>query len=121
MKYEELKERVAATLREPSGIAYYLSYSKPGEQVAPTAIAIAEQSDGSYLVCEGDLRQKTSIALDSSGKPLVFPDEDSACDWAWGRLRDAGSTPPPRSPQQQAQAEASGDEQRRRAQELLGL
>ncbi|MFK3669990.1 hypothetical protein ACI2IX_07435 [Leifsonia aquatica] len=76
------------------------------------------QRRGTYTATYGDLRETTTPVTDAEGHELWFPDEDSACEWAWERIQEARAPRPPMDPDQQARDKASGDEIRRRAAEF---
>jgi hypothetical protein len=86
---------------------------------SPTLISLIPQPNGTVTATRGDLRQKTEPVLTESGELRIFPDEPSACAWAWQQLRGGLAAAPAYSPDQAREARASGDAQRARIEKLL--
>jgi len=98
MNYEELVEKVESLPDiDKSTSAYFIERTR-GEKPGTALITLIAQSDGSYTAALGDLRSTVVPALDRQGRPLVFSDENSACEWAWQKISKM-RTFEPRDPQ----------------------
>lgn len=43
MELSELKQRLSQLVSEPSMVAYLVSFTRPGQSISPTTVAIAQQ------------------------------------------------------------------------------
>jgi hypothetical protein len=119
MKYQELLDKVA-TLPDvtPQGVSYFVTRTFTGEPNTSVLTLVAHR-DGTYTATYGDLRTRIISATDPEGRELRFPDEDSACDWAWEYLREARGHVPTYSAEQRARWEAAGADVQRRWDEYV--
>ena len=114
MKYKELVDRVAAMPgMDRASVPYLITRSRWGDP-SPSAFGLVAHRGGTYTATYGDNREKTTPVTDAEGRELRFPDEDSACEWAWERIQEARAPRPPMDPDQRARDVAAGDEIHRR-------
>ncbi|MFT4260764.1 hypothetical protein [Microbacterium sp.] len=119
--YEELEARVAAKLRDPRSLHYFISCVRAGTPLSPTSITLIRHRGGRFTATRGDDRDSVEPVLDDAGEPMVFPDEAAACAWAWEKLKNVGNRFPKLTPEQEARGAASGAAQRARAEKILGV
>ena len=118
MNHRQLLEKIAELLPEPSQAGYFVHWAADGRPV-PTFISLIPHADGTVTATQGDMRERVIPVLDGTGNPRVFPDETSACEWAWREVVIARTPSPPMSPAQVAENRANGDEKRRLMAERL--
>ncbi|WP_162819175.1 hypothetical protein [Leifsonia aquatica] len=119
MKYEELVEKAATLPRMDRDSVPYLVTRVFGGDPNTSLLTLIAHRDGTYSAAHGDLRTKAVPMTDADGRELRFPDEDSACDWAWGYLQEARGRIPTYDAEQRARDEAAGAEVRRRWDEFV--
>lgn len=118
MKYNELVDKVATLPRmDRASVPYLVTRALDGQPTTSTLTLLAH-CDGSYTATHGDLRTQIIPVTDSQGRELRFPDEDAACAWAWDYLQKARGSVPTYDAEQTARNKASGEEIRRRWEEL---
>lgn len=88
MNHDELFGRVRDLLPDPDSAAYFLHWGSDGK-AWPTFISLLPQADGTVLATQGDMRERIIPVLDETGQRRVFPDEASACEWAWTEIQIA--------------------------------
>jgi len=118
MNHEELIARLARIAPDPGFVSYMFTWADNG-QPAATLVSLIPHDDGTVTATEGDLRTRAEAVTDDSGGVRIFPNEATACDWAWEQLRHVGAPAPTYSAEQNARAAASREEQLRRAGEAL--
>lgn len=52
-------------------------------------LTLIPHRDGSWTATQGDFRSKVETVIGADGAPARFPDEDSACRWAWQKIQSA--------------------------------
>jgi len=119
MKYDELVEKAATLPRMDRASVPYLVTRVFGGHPNTSLLTLIAHPDGAYTATHGDRRTKASPMTDSNGRELRFPDEDSACDWAWEYLQEARGRIPSYDADQRARDEAAGAEVQRRWDEFV--
>ena len=113
MNHRDVIQKVRAILPEPAIAGYFFDWSSNG-RVSPVFITLIPHSDGTVTATYGDMRERIIPVVDDAGNPRVFPDEASACEWAWQGLQEALRPPIPLTAEQKARFTANGEEKRRR-------
>lgn len=117
MNFHELEEKVRQ--RVGGETAPYIISRAPASDPLTTTLCILVNSDGTYSATRGDLRAITRPARDEAGNPLVFANEQEACEWAWQILEPSLGEKPEYTADQVAAARVSGDAQRDRYARLV--
>lgn len=86
MNYEELVKKVESLPGIDKSTSAYFIERIYGEKPGTSLITLIARSDGSYTAALGDLRSTVAPALDPQGRPILFSDENSACEWAWHKI-----------------------------------
>ena len=113
MEHSELYQRIATVVEEQVTAGYLLHWAADGHPL-PTFISLIPHANGTVTATQGDLRERIIPVVDDAGNPRVFPDESSACEWAWQEIQSARRPPTILTAEQQARFAANGEEQRRR-------
>lgn len=111
MKYKELVERVATMPgMDRRSVVYLITRSRArwGEP-SPSGLSLVMHRGGTYTATYGDNRDRVVPATDADGRELRFPDEDSACEWAWEIIQRSREPRPQMDPEQRARAVAAGE------------
>lgn len=91
MKFDELVRKVEDLPSVgPSGVGFLLDIARKGRP-SSAFITLIPHRDGSWSATRGDLREKVETLRGSDGTPVRFPDESSACRWAWEKIRSTRS------------------------------
>lgn len=110
MDHQELYARVKGLLEEPAMYGYFIRWASDG--LPGTAfINLLPQHDGTVIATYGDNRMKIEPVTNEDGGRRVFPNEASACEWAWAEIQEARTPPATPTPEQTERALASGREQ----------
>ncbi|WP_460772888.1 NTP transferase domain-containing protein [Microbacterium sp. GXF7504] len=117
--HRELQARLAALPDVGrSGLPYLFAWVTSGRP-SPVLVSLLPRRDGTVTAMLGDLREKVRPLTTDDGTPRVFADEAEACAWAWGRLRTGLIDRRAPTPEEEAEAQRSGDEIRARYARVL--
>ena len=94
-------------------MGYLLHWAADGRPL-PTFISLIPHTNGTVTATQGDMRERIIPVVDEEGNRRVFPDEASACEWAWHEIQLARRPPTELTAEQQARFAANGEEKRRR-------
>lgn len=91
MDYEELVEKFQGLPNVGSSLVSYLIDIARTERPSSAFLALVPHRDGIWSATQSDLRDKVKTVIGADGAPVRFPDEDSACRWAWEKIKIARS------------------------------
>ncbi len=117
MNHYELQTLIDG-LVSPEFAAYMFGWVEDGHP-SSAFLSLIPKGDGTVTAARGDLRTKVEPWVDETGRPLVFADESSACEWAWNEIQLARQDPPPQSAEERARTLANGEEKRKLWEERL--
>lgn len=110
MDHRELYTKVKGLLVEPAMYSYFIRSASDG-QPGTAFINLIPHHDATVIATLGDNRMRIAPVTNEDGSRRVFPDEASACEWAWAEIQEARTPPPTPTPEQAQRARTSGREQ----------